>query len=156
MIGVGDTLKLEGVIKGIGITSGSKITAEPADVVEINGTSIIGKSAGNVTVSIDNSGTVVKIPVKVGATEAESVYEGEIVDSIPAPENVMGDVNGDGKFNIADAVLFQKWLLGNKKAELAKWENADFTGDKKLDSADYALMKKALTVDKAPEASGII
>ena len=152
MIGVGDNLKLEGTINGIGITSGSKITAEPAGIVEIVGASIIGKEAGNVTVSIDNNGTVVKIPVKVGATEAESVYEGEIVDSIPAPENVMGDVNGDGKFNIADAVLFQKWLLGNKKAELAKWENADFTGDKKLDSADYALMKKALTVDKAPEA----
>ena len=36
------------------------------------------------------------------------------------PQTIMGDVNADGAFSIADAVLLQKWLLAVPDAELKK------------------------------------
>lgn len=62
---------------------------------------------------------------------------------------IMGDVNADGKFDIADAVLFQKWLLGVPNIELANWKAADFTNDDILDVFDLCLMKKALIENQA-------
>ncbi len=58
------------------------------------------------------------------------------------PEEVMGDVNGDGKFDISDVVTFQKWLLRKSGATLSNWKNADFDGNKKLNVFDLCLMKK--------------
>ena len=55
-----------------------------------------------------------------------------------------GDVNDDGEFNVADVVLFQKWLLGSAKYSLADWKAADFCSDGKLDIFDLTHMKKEL------------
>lgn len=57
-------------------------------------------------------------------------------------ESVTGDVNGDGEFNIADVVTFQKWLLAVPDVELKNWKSADFYSDEKLDVFDLCLMKK--------------
>ena len=59
-------------------------------------------------------------------------------------EYLMGDVNSDGKFNISDAVIMQKWLLAVPGVSLINWEAGDFTGDGVLDVFDFCLMKKAL------------
>ncbi|MCR4888673.1 MAG: cellulase family glycosylhydrolase [Ruminococcus sp.] len=59
-------------------------------------------------------------------------------------EQLMGDVDLDGTFNIADAVTVQKWLLGDNTASMKKWENADFDNDGKIDVFDFCLMKKKL------------
>lgn len=56
----------------------------------------------------------------------------------------MGDVNDDGSFNVADVVLFQKWLLGVPDAELINWRASDFCWDNRLNVFDLALMKRAL------------
>lgn len=64
---------------------------------------------------------------------------GTFSNSKPA---IMGDVNGDGEFNIADAVTFQKWLLAVPDVELKNWKAADFCSDEKLDVFDFCLMKK--------------
>lgn len=58
--------------------------------------------------------------------------------------NIMRDVNLDGKFGVADIVIFQKWLLAVPGVTLEKWENADFCTDGKLDVFDLCMMKKAL------------
>ncbi len=55
-----------------------------------------------------------------------------------------GDVNGDGSFNVADIVLFQKWLLNAPDSSLANGMAADFCQDGKLDVFDLCLMKKTL------------
>ncbi len=60
------------------------------------------------------------------------------------PDSTAGDVNNDGKFNIADAVLFQKWLFGVKGVVLRDWRAADFCEDNRLDVFDLTLMKEAL------------
>ena len=57
---------------------------------------------------------------------------------------VAGDVNADGEFSIADAILLQKWLLATPNTHLANWKAADFSGDNRLNAADLTLMKRAL------------
>ena len=53
------------------------------------------------------------------------------------------DVNGDGEFNISDAVVLQKWLLGDG-TELANGAAADADGDGRTSVFDLILMKQAL------------
>lgn len=56
---------------------------------------------------------------------------------------ISGDVNADGKFNIADAVALQNWLL-NDGTSLADWKAADLCEDGKLDVFDLCLMRRLL------------
>jgi len=62
----------------------------------------------------------------------------------PVAKAASGDVNADGEFNVADLVIFQKWLLGSAKYSLADWKAADFCSDGKLDIFDLTHMKKEL------------
>lgn len=57
---------------------------------------------------------------------------------------IMGDVNCDGEFTIADVVLLQKWLLAVPDTYLADWKAADFVSDDRLDVFDLCLMKRAI------------
>ena len=57
---------------------------------------------------------------------------------------IMGDVNYDGEFTIADVVLLQKWLLAVPDTHLADWKAADFVSDDRLDVFDLCLMKRAI------------
>ncbi|MDE6677413.1 MAG: hypothetical protein K2K02_00070, partial [Ruminococcus sp.] len=54
-----------------------------------------------------------------------------------------GDVNYDGKFTIADVLIFQKWIAGSDVV-LNNWQAVDFTGDGVLDVFDLCIMKKEL------------
>lgn len=65
-------------------------------------------------------------------------------EKLPLNEIEPGDVNNDGAFNIADVVLFQKWLLGVPDAKIADWKAADLNEDGKYDAFDFCLMKKKL------------
>ena len=57
---------------------------------------------------------------------------------------VKGDVNQDGKLNVTDVVLLQKWLLAVPNTKLKNWEVADLCQDGKLDVFDLCLMKRLL------------
>lgn len=59
-------------------------------------------------------------------------------------ESVKGDVNADGKFTVADVVLFKKWLDTAPNAELSDWKAADFCEDEILNLFDLNLMKSKL------------
>jgi hypothetical protein len=61
-----------------------------------------------------------------------------------APVELEGDINNDGKFNIADVVLLQKWLLAVPDTRLANWKAADLYVDGKLNVFDLCMMKRAL------------
>ncbi len=63
---------------------------------------------------------------------------------ISEPEEVEGDLTGDGKCSIADAVMLQKYLLtsGTLTADQAK--AADINKDQQLDSADLSRLKKLI------------
>ncbi|MBO4876874.1 MAG: dockerin type I repeat-containing protein [Ruminococcus sp.] len=59
-------------------------------------------------------------------------------------KTVSGDVNGDGKFSIADLVVFKRWLLGAADAELADWKAANLCSDGVLDTFDLCRMRQLL------------
>lgn len=58
--------------------------------------------------------------------------------------DIYGDVNNDGKFNVSDVVLLQKWLLAVPNTKLANWKAADLCEDDRLDVFDLCLMKRML------------
>jgi len=65
--------------------------------------------------------------------------------SVPAAAaGISGDVNGDGRFEISDAVLMQKWLLGQSDGILADWQAGDMNNDGFLDTFDFCIMKRRL------------
>ena len=53
---------------------------------------------------------------------------------------VIGDVNADGDFNIADLVMLEKFLLG--AGTLTDWQVGDLYNDGKLDVFDLIVMRK--------------
>lgn len=57
---------------------------------------------------------------------------------------IIGDVNMDGNFNVTDVVLLQKWLLGASDITLDDWQAADLCKDDRLDVFDLCLMKREL------------
>jgi len=63
----------------------------------------------------------------------------------PEDEDVTGDVNMDGEFNVSDLVVFQKWLLAVPNTELKNWKAADMCSDNHLDVIDLCAMRKELT-----------
>lgn len=65
-----------------------------------------------------------------------------------ATSSVKGDVNADGKFNIADAVILQKWLLAFPDVKLNDWKSADLCEDGKLNVFDLCVMKQELVLSQ--------
>lgn len=59
------------------------------------------------------------------------------------PEVISGDIDGDGALSVADIILFQKWLLG-QRVEMANAMAADCNGDGVLDIYDMGLLKREL------------
>ena len=60
---------------------------------------------------------------------------------------LLGDVNSDKMFNVADVVTLQKWLLGKPNTVLMNWKAADLCTDGRLDVFDLCLMKNKLVKD---------
>lgn len=78
-------------------------------------------SSGN-TYDLINSNFQVGAPAKIGA----------------------GDLNGDGKISVADAVILQGYLLGDIKLTSGQAEYADLTGDGVTDSFDMVVMRQKI------------
>jgi hypothetical protein len=57
-------------------------------------------------------------------------------------DTISGDVNADGSFNSADAVMMQKWLLG--AGNLTDWTAGDLYQDNTIDIFDMIMMRKML------------
>ena len=55
-------------------------------------------------------------------------------------------MNADGEFNVADAVVLQKWMLGVSDTKIADWQAGNLHDDNILDVFDLCLMKKELTL----------
>jgi len=73
---------------------------------------------------------------------AQTMYN-EVYLAESGNDKVKGDVNEDGRFNVADAVMFQKWILNDD--ELINWESGDVNDDGILDIFDLCIMRRMLT-----------
>ena len=67
-----------------------------------------------------------------------------LMEKETANSRITGDVNADGEFNVADVVLFQKWLLAVPDAKLECRENADLCEDGILNVFDLCMMKRKM------------
>lgn len=80
-------------------------------------------------------------------------YYPEILGTYISDENgninevFKGDVNKDGKVNIADLVILQKWILGHDD-DLGCWQLADICDDDQIDAFDIVMLRKLLIEKK--------
>ena len=84
----------------------------------------------------DINSTDIKIKVTAD-TVIEAVYKSD----------VRGDVNADGRFNVADLIVMQKWMSGSKDAVISDWENGDLCEDGVLNVFDVVSMRRELLSD---------
>lgn len=64
--------------------------------------------------------------------------------NITRNKNLIGDINSDGRLNISDAVLLQKYLLNVQEFSEDQWKTADINEDGYVDSFDMVLLRKKL------------
>lgn len=67
----------------------------------------------------------------------------DILTKSESAEKIRGDVNADSKFDIADLVTMQNWLLCREN-KLADWKAGDLCEDGCLDIFDIIIMRKEL------------
>ena len=61
---------------------------------------------------------------------------------IPQPQKIIGDVNADGEFSVADLVMMQSYLLGI--SDINDTEAADLCADGEIDVFDLIIMRSLL------------
>lgn len=59
-------------------------------------------------------------------------------------EPIVGNVNADETFNVADVVMLQKWLLAIPNVTLVDWKAADMCEDNRIAVFDLCLLKRKL------------
>ena len=91
-------------------------------------------------------GTVIDGPPVVTTTTSASATTAATTTVITEKPPVnTGDVNADGKVNLADVVLLQKWLLGVPETKLADWQAGDLYTDGVLNGFDLCLLRHTVT-----------
>lgn len=83
--------------------------------------------------------------------EVIGAVAGTAIDGPTVEIHIKGDVNADGKFDVADVVLLQKWLLAIPDTHLADWKAADLCEDDRLDVFDLCMMKRELIAKPTKE-----
>lgn len=68
--------------------------------------------------------------------------------ALATKSSIRGDVNADGKFDISDIVLLQKWILGEPDTVLADRRAGDLCEDERIDAFDLVMMKNLLITTK--------
>ncbi len=66
----------------------------------------------------------------------------EAAEEVKAPEKIIGDVNADGSFTVADLVMLAKCLLGT--GTLTDWQAGDLYNDGNIDVFDMIEMRKEI------------
>lgn len=73
-----------------------------------------------------------------------NIAEMKIYGELTSTSAVMGDVNKDGSFSVADAVMLQKWLLNVPDATLTDWKSADLCADGVINVFDFCKIRELL------------
>ena len=76
--------------------------------------------------------------------ESDAVNNGYPVFAWQQFDYLMGDVNADGQFNIADVLWLQKWLIGEPNVKLENWKAGDYCEDGIINALDLCFMKRNL------------
>ena len=125
----------------------SRVTAVPSWLSGWNNTGLTVKNSQDVVYDLYskdfNNGEKITLGSN-GQTSGCTGYAALVAKAGTVPAQITGDVNADGKFDITDVVLLQKWLLAVPDTHLADWKAADLCEDGRLDVFDLCMMKKEL------------
>lgn len=123
-----------------------------------------GSSSQKFTIKANRDGSYSLLSVVSGGTACVDVYEissedganlnqweywggdGQkfVIEPASAEKKaVIGDVNADGDFTVADLVMMQKFLLGG--GSLTDWKAGDLCIDGRIDAFDMIAMRKLIT-----------
>ena len=84
--------------------------------------------------------------VTLGSNEQSAYCVNYTVFVLEADAVLMGDVDDNGKFNIADLVMLEKWII--RKDTLTNWQAGDFLSDGVIDVYDLVIMRQKLIASK--------
>lgn len=90
-------------------------------------------------ISMENGANICQWEYWGGAGQ-KFILESTAAETVP--QKIIGDVNADGKFSVADIVMMQKFLLGS--GELIDWAAGDICKDGKIDAFDMVMMRKLI------------
>lgn len=79
---------------------------------------------------------------EISSTDIVTLTADTTVYALWEEEIIAGDVNADGTFTVADAVMLQKWLLN--AGEINNWYAGDLCEDEVLNVFDLCIMKQML------------
>jgi arabinan endo-1,5-alpha-L-arabinosidase len=139
--------------------SGNAITVENGsaeDGADIRVSSYTGDSSQRFRLKDNRNGSYSFMSVVSGGTRCIDVYNISVDDGanicqweywngtgqqfiLEQEEDITGDVNADGVFNIADLVMMQNYLLGN--GTLTDWRSGDLCADEIINVIDLCMMR---------------
>ena len=122
--------------EAIGAVKGTVIDGPPVVTTTTTTTTTTPTTTTKATVTTTKATTATSASVTTTATTT-------VITEKP-PVNT-GDVNADGKVNLADVVLLQKWLLGVSETKLVDWQAGDLYADGLLNGFDLCLLRRIVT-----------
>lgn len=108
-----------------------------------DGSPITGATGAAYTIEKAAKSDAGRYTVKI--TSGGIVGEAHIADILEVQplSTTAGDVNSDGAVTIADLIMLERWLLCT--GEITAPENAELTGDRKVNAYDMVQLRKLLT-----------
>ncbi len=112
----------------------------------VKGTAIEGPPVVTTTTTITTTTTTTTTTTKATtATSASAMTTATTTVITEKPPVNTGDINADGKVNLSDVVLLQKWLLGIPETKLVDWQAGDLYADGLLNGFDLCLLRRIVT-----------
>ncbi|MDE6678944.1 MAG: DUF4832 domain-containing protein [Ruminococcus sp.] len=110
----------------------------------LDGKEIKGADGAEYQISNADENSTGKYSVKVTANGVTSEIPVLTVSEIVGADEIKGDINSDGKVNVADLVLMEKYILGSQTFTEKQFRVADLSGDNTVDSFDMVMIRKIL------------
>ena len=123
----------------------SRVENVPAWMSDFTKTNSVIKTTNDVTFELYAKPVKAGEVVKLGSNgQSASCMNYIVIASEKDISSVRGDINADGRLDVADLVLLNKWLLGVPDTQLPDWKAGDLCDDGRLDVFDLVLMRREL------------
>ncbi len=123
----------------------SRVENVPAWMSDFTKTNSVIKTTNDVTFELYAKPVKAGEAVKLGSNgQSASCMNYIVIASEKDISSVRGDINADGRLDVADLVLLNKWLLGAHDTQLPDWKAGDLCDDGRLDAFDLVLMRREL------------
>ena len=123
----------------------SRVENVPAWMSDFTKTNSVIKTTNDVTFELYAKPVKAGEVVKLGSNgQSASCMNYIVIASEKDISSVRGDINADGRPDVADLVLLNKWLLAAPNTQLPDWKAGDLCGDDRLDVFDLVLMRREL------------